>query len=220
MDGHYARKDYPERLRRIRYNDAETGKALVFLTNHFELPALTIAALYRNRWQVELFFNGIQRTWYVRFFSIGLANAKHRNGLASAFASSSGWCDVGGGRATRGWCHASVAVPRTTVYQRRCGLRSLRFYGIKNPDFGPTPAAEKLLEIDGTKVSRETISQFQVAIGRWKLKSRRVRRVFQLRDRRPRFGELIQIDGSPHDCFEAAALAARLSCSSMMRRAV
>jgi hypothetical protein len=121
---------YPERLHRIRYNDAETGKALVFLTNHFELPALTVAALYKNRWQVELFFNGIERTWYVGFFSIGLANAKRRNGLASAFASSSGWCGVGGGRATRGWCHASVAVPRTTVYQRRCGLRSLRFYGI------------------------------------------------------------------------------------------
>ena len=42
----------------------------------------------------------------------------------------------------------------------------------------------------------------QVAIGLWKPKSRRVRRVFQLRDRRPRFGELIQIDGSPHDWFE------------------
>jgi hypothetical protein len=79
---------------------------------------------------------------------------------------------------------------------------------------------EKLLEVDGIKVSRETISQFQAAIGRWKPKSRRVRRVFQLRDRRPRFGELIQIDGSPHDWVEAAALAARSSCSSMMRRAV
>jgi hypothetical protein len=54
---------YPERLRRIRYNDAETGKALVFRTNHFEPPALTIAALYKDRWQVELFFNGTERTW-------------------------------------------------------------------------------------------------------------------------------------------------------------
>jgi transposase len=72
----------------------------------------------------------------------------------------------------------------------------------KYPDFGPTLAAEKLLEVDGIKVSRETIRQLQVAIGLWKPKSRRVRRVFQLRDRRPRFGELIQIDGSPHDWFE------------------
>ena len=72
----------------------------------------------------------------------------------------------------------------------------------KYPDFGPTLAAEKLLEVDGVKVSRETIRQMQVAMGLWKPKSRRVRRVFQLRDRRPRFGELIQIDGSPHDWFE------------------
>jgi transposase len=70
------------------------------------------------------------------------------------------------------------------------------------PDFGPTLAAEKLLELDGIKVSRETIRQMQVASGLWKPKRRRVRRVFQLRDRRPRFGELIQIDGSPHDWFE------------------
>jgi hypothetical protein len=58
LDGHYARKGYPERLHRIRYNDAETGKALVFLTNHFELPALTIAALYKNRWQWSSFSTG------------------------------------------------------------------------------------------------------------------------------------------------------------------
>ncbi len=56
LDGHYARQHYPERLRRVRFRDPETGKALVFLTNHFDLPALTIAALYKNRWQVELFF--------------------------------------------------------------------------------------------------------------------------------------------------------------------
>jgi len=72
----------------------------------------------------------------------------------------------------------------------------------KYPDFGPTLAAEKLLELDGVKVSRETIRQMQVASGLWRPKRRRVRRVFQLRDRRPRFGELIQIDGSPHDWFE------------------
>jgi hypothetical protein len=56
LDGYYAKQHYPDRLRRIRFRDAETGKILVFLTNNFDLPALTIAALYRNRWQVELFF--------------------------------------------------------------------------------------------------------------------------------------------------------------------
>jgi transposase len=64
-------------------------------------------------------------------------------------------------------------------------------------DFGPTLAAEKLLELDGIEVSRETIRQLQVGLGLWKPKSRRVRRVFQLRERRARFGELIQIDCLP-----------------------
>ncbi len=56
LDGHYPSKNYPEHLRRIRFRDAQSGKTLVFLSNHFALPALTIAALYKNRWQVELFF--------------------------------------------------------------------------------------------------------------------------------------------------------------------
>ncbi len=63
LDGHYARKDYPERLRRIRYNDAETGKALVFLTNHFELPALTVAALYKNAGRWSSFSSGLNSTF-------------------------------------------------------------------------------------------------------------------------------------------------------------
>jgi transposase len=76
---------------------------------------------------------------------------------------------------------------------------------VQYPDFGPTLAAEKLLELDGIAVSRETVRQLQVGLGLWKPKSRRARRVFQLRERRPRFGELIQIDGSPHDWFEGRA---------------
>ena len=57
LNGFYAAKHYPGHLRRIRYRDPETGKNLVFLTNQFAMPALTICALYRCRWQVELFFN-------------------------------------------------------------------------------------------------------------------------------------------------------------------
>src|SRR3984893_2894931 len=56
LDGHYTTQHYPEHLRRIRFRDAETGKKLVFLTNQFGLPAATICALYKSRWQVELFF--------------------------------------------------------------------------------------------------------------------------------------------------------------------
>jgi len=71
----------------------------------------------------------------------------------------------------------------------------------KYQGFGPTPVAEKLLELDGIKVSAETLQQMQIRLGLWRAR-RRARRVFQVRDRREWFGELIQIDGSPHDWFE------------------
>ena len=74
--------------------------------------------------------------------------------------------------------------------------------GDKYADFGATLAAEKLLELDQIKVSTETVRRIQIDLGLWRPKKRRPKRVFQLRQRRPRFGELIQIDGSPHDWFE------------------
>jgi hypothetical protein len=61
-------KDYPEPLRRISYYDAETDKQLVFLTNNFILPALTIASLYKARWQVELFFKWIKQHLRIKAF--------------------------------------------------------------------------------------------------------------------------------------------------------
>jgi len=69
LDGHYTRKDYPEPLRRIRFKDAaETGKTLVFLTNQCALPASTICALYKSRWQVELFFKWIKQHLRIKQF--------------------------------------------------------------------------------------------------------------------------------------------------------
>lgn len=61
-------KDYPEPLRRISYYDAETHKYLVFLTNNFVLPALTIASLYKARWRVELFFKWIKQHLRIKAF--------------------------------------------------------------------------------------------------------------------------------------------------------
>ena len=64
----YSQQDYPARLRRIGYRDAE-GRRLVFLTNHMTLPPLTICELYRSRWQVELFFKWIKQHLRInRFF--------------------------------------------------------------------------------------------------------------------------------------------------------
>jgi len=63
-----ALKDYPQHLRRIKFYDAEHGRHLVFLTNNFDLPALTIAKLYRCRWQVELFFKWIKQHLRIKRF--------------------------------------------------------------------------------------------------------------------------------------------------------
>jgi hypothetical protein len=75
----------------------------------------------------------------------------------------------------------------------------------KYPDFGATLAAEKLAELNKITVSHETIRQIQIRIGLWKPKLRKERYIHQPRERRPRGGELIQIDGSPHDWFEGRA---------------
>jgi hypothetical protein len=59
LNGYYVSQNYPQHLRRIKFKDPESGKSLIFLTNNTSLPPLTIAALYKNRWQVELFFKWI-----------------------------------------------------------------------------------------------------------------------------------------------------------------
>ena len=68
LNGHYSAKRYPDHLRRIRFKHPESGKTLVFLTNNNALPALMIAALYKNRWQVELFFKWIKQHLRIKKF--------------------------------------------------------------------------------------------------------------------------------------------------------
>lgn len=75
LNGYYISKDYPEQLRRIRFKDPESGKTLVFLTNNTVLPPLTIAALYKRRWQVELFFKWIKQHLRIKRFIGNSENA-------------------------------------------------------------------------------------------------------------------------------------------------
>jgi IS4 transposase len=75
LTGTTSRTDYPGHLRRIRYKDAETGKTLAFLTNSFVLPATTICALYKSRWQVELFFKWIKQHLRIKKFYGNSENA-------------------------------------------------------------------------------------------------------------------------------------------------
>ena len=75
LTGTTSRKHYPEHLRRIRFKDPETGKTLVFLTNNFTLSAATICALYKARWQVELFFKWIKQHLRIKKFYGNSENA-------------------------------------------------------------------------------------------------------------------------------------------------
>jgi transposase len=68
LDGFYAKRDYPHHLRRVSFCDPQTGKRLVFLTNNFVLSAATIAALYKKRWAVELFFKWIKQNLRIKPF--------------------------------------------------------------------------------------------------------------------------------------------------------
>jgi len=68
LTGFYSRQDFDTPLRRIKFHDPESGKRLVFLTNNFALPAITIAQLYRCRWQVELFFKWIKQHLRIKVF--------------------------------------------------------------------------------------------------------------------------------------------------------
>ena len=90
--------------------------------------------------------------------------------------------------------------PRRLDTAKRARIEEL--LASKYPDFGATLAAEKLREREGIAVSRETVRRIQIAAGLAKARRRKAKRVHQPRERRPRFGELIQIDGSPHDWFE------------------
>lgn len=75
LENYAVKKSYPQKMRRIGYRDLETGKAYVFLTNNFTLPALTIAQLYKCRWQVELFFKWIKQHLRIKKFYGNSANA-------------------------------------------------------------------------------------------------------------------------------------------------
>ncbi len=68
LSGFYSRQNYPVHLRRIRFKDIEAGTTLVFLTNLFGPPATTICALYKARWQVELFFKWIKQHLRIKQF--------------------------------------------------------------------------------------------------------------------------------------------------------
>jgi hypothetical protein len=88
LTGLYSLKDYPNKLRRIKYYDVDTDKTLIFLTNNFSLPPLTIAQLYRCRWQVELFFKWIKQNLRIKnFYGPQRTLSKLKSGSLSLYTS-------------------------------------------------------------------------------------------------------------------------------------
>jgi transposase len=68
LTGFYTSKDYPEKLRRVKYYDKESARTFVFLTNNMEVTAVQVALLYKNRWQIELFFKWIKQHLKIKSF--------------------------------------------------------------------------------------------------------------------------------------------------------
>lgn len=68
LNNYYTAKDYPEKIRRVKFYDAESGKTLIFLTNNFYLKATEIAQLYKHRWKIELFFKWIKQHLKIKSF--------------------------------------------------------------------------------------------------------------------------------------------------------
>jgi len=88
--------------------------------------------------------------------------------------------------------------------------KALKHLQGKYRGFGPTLAHEKLVELDGLQISDESVRQLMIAEELWKPKKARKVAIHQMRERRACFGELVQIDGSPHDWFEGRAPACTL----------
>lgn len=68
LTGFYQKKEYPDYIRRVKYHDKESQTSYVFLTNNFEIPAMTVALLYKNRWKIELFFKWIKQHLKIKSF--------------------------------------------------------------------------------------------------------------------------------------------------------
>ncbi|MDQ6977357.1 MAG: ISNCY family transposase [Ghiorsea sp.] len=105
----------------------------------------------------------------------------------------------------KGLIHGNRGKVSNRKIQDETKLRCLALVRSHYHDFGPTFAAEKLLERHEINVSSETLRQWMISDGIWKPKNKKVQRNHPTRQRRPRLGELIQIDGTPHDWFEGKA---------------
>jgi hypothetical protein len=117
LGGHYTAKSYPEHLRRIRFRGPETAKTLIFLTNQFGLPAATVCALYKSRWQVELFFKWIKQHLRIKRFYGTSENRASKIAEAACLLSDllAGVCGEGSASGNLGHFQTSAMIMRTRM---------------------------------------------------------------------------------------------------------
>lgn len=143
LDGFYAQKDYPAKLRRIRYFDAKKNKRLVFLTNNFALPALTITELFRCHWQIEIFFKWIKQHLRIKAFYGTTENAVK----------------------TQIWIAISVYV-LVAIVKKHLNLKDMSLYTILQilsvTLFEKTPILQALSNMDDTDSKNATCNQLSL----------------------------------------------------------
>ena len=144
LNGFYVSRDYPEHLRRVKFKDSESGKTLVFLTNNMTLPPLAIAALYKSRWQVELFFKWIKQHLRIKHF---LGNSE--NAVKTQV-----WCAVPPMCSSPSSRRSFNSMPRCTRVYRFCRSRCSRKPSFHAP-CRPMPQSS----------SKHSVNPFKPAIG-------------------------------------------------------
>ena len=142
LTGFYPERDYPDKLRRIKYHDAASDKNFVFLTNNFTLPALTIAELYRCRWQVELFFKWIKQHLRIKAFYGTTENAVK----------------------TQIWTAVSVYV-LVAIIKKRLNLKASLYTILQILSvtiFERSPLLQSLIDSDGQEHNQNSLNQLNL----------------------------------------------------------
>ena len=144
LAGFYVSKQYPDKLRRVKFYDEQTNRTFVFLTNNMELPAEQIALIYKNRWQVELFFKWIKQHLKIKTFW-GTSENAVRIQIYSAIIA---YCLV----ATVGY---DLKIKRSTY-------EILQVLGISLLD--KTPVKELFTNIDNNDVKKLNYNQLSISL--------------------------------------------------------
>ena len=144
LTGFYVSKDYPDKLRRVKFYDDETKRTFVFLTNNFELTAEQVALLYKNRWQIELFFKWIKQHLKIKSFWGTTENAVRIQIFSALIA------------------YCLVAIIGTELKIGRSTYEILQILGISLLD--KTPVSELLAIIDYKDVKEPICKQLSLSL--------------------------------------------------------